>query len=110
MTQAIVLKFCMWTLLSGGHFCRNFGSNQSFTVTGIGQLLVEGMQLFIPLYKVHSNQDPIWYNSEIRHCINRLRTLRRRYKCHPTNHISSIIDSIENTLQDKIKVAKQDVE
>ena len=76
----------------------------------IEQLLVEGMQLFIPLYKVHSNQDPIWYNSEIRHCINRLRTLRRRYKCHPTNHISSVIDSIENTLQDKIKVAKQDFE
>ena len=71
---------------------------------------MDGMQLFIPLYKVHSNQDPIWYNSEIRHCINQLRTLHHRYKRHPTNHISSIINSIENVLQDKIKIAKQNFE
>jgi len=57
-------------------------------------------------YKVHPKQDPIWYNSEIRHCINHLRTLRCRYKRHPTHHISSIIASTENSLMDKIKVAK----
>ena len=76
----------------------------------IEQKLFEGMQLFIPQYKVHSNQDPIWYNSEIRHCINHLRTLRRRYKRHPTHHVSSIIASTEDTLMGKIKAAKQSFE
>ena len=76
----------------------------------IEQILIKGMELFIPQCKVHSKQDPIWYNSEIRHCINRLRTLRRRYKRHPTDHVSSIITSIEDTLKDKIKAAKQNYE
>ena len=63
------------------------------------------MELFIPQCKVHLKQDPMWYNSEIRHCINHL-----RYKCHPTDHVSSVITSIEDTLKDKIKAAKQNYE
>ena len=68
----------------------------------IEQILFKGMELFIPQCKVHPKQDPIWYNPEIRHCINRLRTLRRRYKRHPTDHVSSIIISIADTLKDKM--------
>ena len=64
------------------------------------------MQLYIPQYKVHPRQDPIWYNSEIRHCINHLRTLCHRFKHHPIHHVSSIIASTEDSLKEKIKVAK----
>ena len=72
--------------------------------------IITAMELFIPVNKVHSDRHPIWFNSEIRHCIKRLRTLRRRNKRHPTYHISHIIDSLENSLQDKIKAAKQNYE
>ena len=60
------------------------------------------MQLFIPITKVQSHQHPKWFNSEIRHNIKQLRTLRRRLKRHPTQHILNTIGSLEKTLQDKI--------
>jgi len=72
--------------------------------------ITAGMELFIPVNKVHSDQHPVWFSSEITHCINRLRTLRRRYKWHPTYHISNTIDLLEKSLQDNISTAKQNYE
>ena len=65
------------------------------------------MQLFIPVRKIHANQHPPWFNSDIRHNIKQLRTLRCRYKQNPTHHISCTINSLELTLQNKINAAKQ---
>ena len=72
--------------------------------------LTTAMHQFIPVNKIHCDQHPIWFNSDIRHCIKRLRTLRRRYKRRPTQHILNVITSLENSLQDKIKTAKQNYE
>ena len=47
---------------------------------------------------------------EIRHLRKQLKTLRRRYNRHPTHHISIRINSLENMLQDKIILAKQNFE
>ena len=68
---------------------------------------MDAMQLFIHIVKIHLHQHPIWFNSEIRHSIKCLRTLRCCYKCHPTQHTSNTIDSFEKVLQDKIAAAKQ---
>jgi len=73
----------------------------------ISDLLLSTMHIFIPVNKILSNQQPIWFNSEIRHCIKQLKTLRRRYKCHPTYHILNKINSLENILQDKMNIAWQ---
>ena len=70
--------------------------------------ILDAMQLFIPVCKIHPNLHPLWFNSDIRHNIKRLRTLHRRYKT--THHISCIINSLELTLQNKIKAAKQSFE
>ena len=56
------------------------------------------MQVFIPTIKIHSHQHPMWFNSDIRHNI---RMLYRRYKLHPTQHTSDMIDSLEKALQEK---------
>ena len=71
---------------------------------------MDAMQLFIPIIKVHSCQHPKWFNPEIRHSIKCLRSLRRRYERHPTQHIFNTIDSLEKVLQDKIAAAKQTFE
>ena len=76
----------------------------------IEHLIIDAMQLFIPVRKIHANQHPPWFNSDIRHNIKQLRTLRRRYKQHPTHHISCTINSLELTLQNKINAAKQSFE
>ena len=52
----------------------------------------------------------MWFNSEIRHNIKQLRTLRHRFKHHPTQHTFNTIGSLERILQDKIVVAKQTFE
>ena len=51
-------------------------------------LIINVMQLFIPVRKIYANQHPTWFNSDIRHNIKQLRTLRHGYKQHPTHHIS----------------------
>jgi len=100
---------CDFTVNSDFTLCYQTNDSEHMWHT-IEQILIEGMQLFIPQYKFHSNQDPMWYNSEIRHCINHLRTLCRRYKRHPTYHVLDIVNSTENSLKDKIKTAKQSFE
>ena len=67
----------------------------------INDLLLNAIHIFIPMSKIHCNQQPIWFNSETRHCINQLKTLRHRYKHHPTHHILNKINFLETTLQDK---------
>ena len=36
----------------------------------IEHLLFSAMQLFIPVSKIHSDQHPMWFDSDIRHCKN----------------------------------------
>ena len=68
------------------------------------------MKLFVPLTKIHSYQHPPWFIPEIRHQLKCLRTLRRKYKCHPTTYMAVKIKSLESDLQDNITAAKYDFE
>ena len=43
-------------------------------------------------------QNPPWFNSSIRHHLNCVRTLRRKYKRHPSEIIKVKIDSCETAL------------
>ena len=60
------------------------------------------MKLFIPVNKHHSVQHPPWFTPEIRHSLKRLRTLRRKYKLHPSQNNLANIDSLEATIQEMI--------
>ena len=44
----------------------------------IDQVVKSAMQQFIPIVSVPCTNHPIWFNSEIRHHIKQLRTLRRK--------------------------------
>ena len=46
--------------------------------------LYEAMSLFVPKIQVKHNHGPKWFNSDIRHHLKSLRTLRRKSKTHPT--------------------------
>ena len=67
-------------------------------------------RLKIPIKKYHPVQHPPWFTSEIRHCIKRLRTSRRKYKLRPSQNILTNIVSLEATVQEKIRMAKLDYE
>ena len=64
------------------------------------------MHLFIPKVRLKSYQHPKWFNSDIRHHLNCLRTLRRKLRIHPSEHIKSRIDSSEEALKEKMSSAK----
>ena len=68
--------------------------------------VLEGIHLFVPKIKLKSSKSPKWYTSNIRHQIKCLRTLRRKYKSHPTEHKLHRIQLAEETLQHSIEFAK----
>ena len=47
-------------------------------------LILNAMELFILKGRLKIHQYPKWFTSDIRHSINCLRTLRRKYKKHPS--------------------------
>ena len=72
--------------------------------------IVNAMKLFIPTKKHHSIQHPPWFTSDIRYCINCLRTLRRKQRSCTSTTTQNKISSLESSLQNKINTAKQEFE
>jgi len=65
---------------------------------------------FIPTTVFQSNNQPVWFNSDIRHHINCLRTLRRKFTNNPTGHNKNKLESSQKLLQAKISNAKTNYE
>ena len=66
--------------------------------------------LYIPFTKFYSHQHPPWFTSDTRHHIKRLRTLRRKFRLHPSDEMAAKIESLEVLLQEKITLAKNSYE
>ena len=69
-------------------------------------LIFEAMFLFVPKVFVRHCHDPKWFNSEIRHHLKCLRSMRKKYKLHPTPQRRVKINSSEILLQCKMEQAK----
>jgi len=50
------------------------------------QVILNAIRSFIPFNKMYCSHQPSWFTANIRHHIKCLRTLRHRYKRHPTDH------------------------
>lgn len=74
------------------------------------KILTDSAKLFIPMIKIKATQDPKWFNSEIRHEINRVRTIRRVSRKSPTPTNSIKLERAELYLQEKMTAAKSDYE
>ena len=72
--------------------------------------ILSNMHKFIPKYRLKSHSSPKWFTSEIRHLLNCLKSLRKRYKLHPTQNNLDRLKSAESNLQHKISIAKVDYE
>jgi hypothetical protein len=76
----------------------------------IKSIIYEAMSLFIPKILVKRRQGPKWLNSDIRHHLKCLRSLRRKFKSHPTSQRCTKIMNLERLLQCKLAQAKTDFE
>jgi len=57
----------------------------------IESTVLNAMNLFISKIKIYNHQQPKWYTSDIKHYIKCLKTLRRKYKRHPTEYYATAI-------------------
>ena len=69
-------------------------------------LIVQACHTFIPQIKLCSYPSPRWFNSDIRHALNRLHTLRRLTNRKPTEQRLAKLSSAESALQVKMESAK----
>ena len=76
----------------------------------IEDVINTAMRLYIPYTKFCSHQNPPWFTSDIRHHIKCLRTLRRKFRLHPSDEMAAKVKSLEILLQEKIRLAKNSFE
>ena len=68
--------------------------------------ILTAMHIYIPKVRVKPKHHPKWFNSEIRHAINCLRTLRKKYSLNPTPRNISKLHSLESHLHQLMSAAK----
>ena len=81
-----------------------------FVWSFISTLIKNAINQFVPMTVIHHNHQPKWFNSDIRHHIKCLHTLKRKYNKHPTNNNKVKIEESETLLQPKLSNAKSDYE
>ena len=64
------------------------------------------MHLYIPTVKLRKQCYPKWFDSELRHLLNCLHALKRKYHRHPIPHILSKLRALESDLQLKLLAAQ----
>ena len=117
MTPCYVFDFCkadysrISSFLLDSDFSPVFESdNIEFIWSFIKSLIYEAMSLFIPKKQVKCRRDPIWFNSDIRHQLKCLRTLKRRSRLNSTPQCENKIQQLEDSLQLKLGLAKSHYE
>ena len=72
--------------------------------------MLRAMNLYIPKVRVKTLKHPKWFNSDIRHHLSCIRSLRRRLRVHPMEQKLSKLKSSEKLLQEKMLSAKASYE
>ena len=89
-----------------GFLCLFLSKDIEFIWCSITTFIYDAMLLYIPKVRLRSRQGPKWSDSNIRHQLKCLRTMRRKYKTHPTPIKLWKIKSLEVELQSSISSAK----
>ena len=85
-------------------------TNIEFIWFFIKSVIYQAMSLYIPKMLLKRRQDPVWFNSEKRHHLKRLRTMKRRFRFHATPPLKSKIHQLDDFLQQKLILAKSNYE
>ena len=76
----------------------------------LNNLIGDAINKFVPTSSTSHNKQPIWFNSNIRHHIKCLRTLRCKFNKRPTDNNKMKNENSSNLLQAKITSAKANYE
>ena len=74
--------------------------------------IYSAIELFVPLVSCPRSYSHLlkWFNSDLRHKLKCVKTLRRRYNSHPTSHVFGRLSDLESRLMAGISSAKSDFE
>ena len=72
----------------------------------VRQSILRAMLLYIPKVRLKSQQTPQWFNSEIRHLLQCVSTLRRKYNSCPSPHNLFKLNHKEEVLQQALRTSK----
>ena len=97
---------CNYLLDIDYSLCLQSGSIE-YVWSYLKHVILSGMNMFIPKRRVKHRHHPHWYNSEILHTINCLRTARKKFKS-PSNLLK--VHALESHLSSLITTAKSDFE
>ena len=81
-------------------------SDVNFLWESLKSVIFDCINLFVPkvLHKPHSH--PIWFTPEIKHKLNQIHSLRRKYRAHPTPNNMTKLSISEAHLQSIMSSAK----
>ena len=85
-------------------------SNTEFIWTFIKTAVNSSVNQFIPKFPVKHTHQPKWFNSDIRHKIKCLHTLKRKCINHPTDSTKVKLNNLQMELQSVITEAKSEYE
>ena len=74
--------------------------------TIINQTLNQAIDLLVPKVRIRTKQYPKWFNSQLIHEVNCLRTLRKKYSCSPTDHNLNRLTIAEKSFSSNSESAK----
>ena len=78
--------------------------------SSIKSVILKAMDIYIPKVRLKTSKRPRWFTPEIKHLKNRIRTVRRKCKYHPTPSNCSKLLDLENILRNKVLLAKSTYE
>ena len=77
-----------------------------FIWSTIKSVIFLSISMFVPRINLKRNNDPKWFNTEIRHLRNCLHTMKRKHRSHPTPHRKLQIEQSETSLMCRTAQAK----
>ena len=96
---------------SSYNFIPIYQSNDiEFIWSHIKQVIYQALESFVPKFTTKQYQHPIWFNSKVRHELNRIHTMRRKCRIHPTTVNKKKLTVAENSLQQTMSKAKLEFE
>lgn len=76
----------------------------------IKDTILNACHLYVPKVQLPRSPSPKWFTAEIKHSINKCRSLRRRIKRNSTPYLLSKLQTLEASTQDLIQSAKYSYE
>ena len=73
-------------------------------------IICTAVSQYVPKIYPRRYPQPKWFDSEIQHHLNKVHTLRRRYRSKPSPNLLSQLSLAEAKLSDEMSIAKQDFE